>query len=347
MSEREFEPTSPHAASATSADSSGTPSSAKIVLAFAAIYTIWGSTYLAIRIGIETLPPFTMIAVRFALAGGGLYAVLRVFGTPRPSWQQWRDCAVIGTLLLCGGNGLVALAQRTIPSGSAALFVAMVPIFMVLFDRLWAQGPRLNALTIAGVTTGFLGVVTLVSSSNPGETRHLPLGGAAAIVFATLSWSFGSVWARERDLPRSPFMTTAMQMLTGSITLAIGAVAMGELRDFDVAAVSVRSWLALGYLILFGSIVALSSYVWLLQNVPVARVSTYAFVNPVVALFLGWWIAGEVFTGGLVVASLLVIAGVVMIHSARSKPAPPRGEVDAASAPRVGTRRVLPETERA
>ena len=293
-------------------------SRAAIALAFAAVYLIWGSTYLAIRVGIETLPPFTLAAVRFLIAGVILYAILRLRGATRPTRAQWLRTAGIGTLLLCGGNGLVCAAEEFVPSGIAALFVATVPVFMVMLDRWWNRATRVSPLTAVGITMGLGGTVVLVSVDG-GSGTPMHLGGALLLLGAALSWSIGSVVARGKiDLPRSPVMATAMEMIGGSVALGIVAVVLGEPATVDRSAISTESLVALAYLIVFGSIIALSAYVWLLGQASVASVSTYAFVNPVVALFLGWWWKEEPFGVGTAIASVLILAGVVMIHIART-----------------------------
>lgn len=287
------------------------------VLAFAAVYLIWGSSYFAILIGIETLPPFTLAAVRFLAAGLILYAFARARGVPRPSLRQWREATIIGTLLLCGGNGLVCWSETHIPSGSAALFIALVPVFMVLLDVYWARKSRLDPLTVAGVAAGFLGILLLVSAGN-GESSHHHLGGAAALTFAALFWSIGSIRARSVDLPRSTVLTNSMEMIGGSVALVLVALTVGEAEQIHLDAVSSRSIWALSYLVVFGSIIALTAYAWLLKNVSVASASTYAFVNPVVALALGWFGADEHVNGRTLGAATLVVTGVVLIHCART-----------------------------
>lgn len=287
------------------------------ILAFAAVYLIWGSSYFAIAIGIETLPPFALAATRFLVAGLLLYAYARLRGVARPTLVQWRETTIIGTLLLCGGNGLVCWSETHIPSGSAALFIALVPIFMVLLDVYWARKSSLDPLTVAGVVTGFLGIVLLVSAGS-GESSHHHLGGAAALTCAALLWSIGSIRARSVPLPQSTLLTNAMEMIGGSFALVVVSLATGEASAIHLETVSMKSVWALGYLIVFGSIVALTAYAWLLKNFSVASVSTYAFVNPVVALFIGWLGANETVNGGTAGAAALVILGVVLIHRART-----------------------------
>ncbi len=293
------------------------PSRVLLALAFATVYVVWGSTYLAIRIGVETLPPFLLAAVRFALAGALLYWIARAWGAPRPTRTEWRETAVIGTLMLCGGNGLVCWAEEHIPSGSAALFIAMVPLFMVLLDAWWFRATRLDGLTLVGVAAGIIGIGLLVAPGD-GSAPRLHLGGAAALIAAGFFWAIGSLRSRGRRLPDSLALTTAMEMLGGAGSLALLGTLTGEWQRLDVHAVSPASLLALLYLALFGSIAALTAYGWLLRNTTAAAVSTYAFVNPVVALLLGWSAAGEQIGSRTMFSALLVVAGVVMIHCARN-----------------------------
>ncbi len=297
-------------------NSTNPPSRLAVVMAFAAVYIIWGSTYLAIRFGIETLPPFMLGAIRFAVAGVVLYGYARWRGAPAPTRTQWMQTAWIGTLMLCGGNGLVCWAESHVPSGTAALLIALVPVFMVLLDVAWVRRSRLNLMTVIGITCGFAGVALLVTGNGAsGERIHG--WGALALVGASLSWSIGSLHSRECDLPSSPTLTTAMEMIGGSIALALVGGGLGEWGEIDPQHVSASSILSLVYLILFGSIVALTAYVWLLRNVSAASVSTYAFVNPVVALFLGWLFANETIHSTTIVAGGAIIVGVIMIHRAR------------------------------
>ena len=292
------------------------PSTLAVVLAFAAVYLIWGSTYLAIRVGIETLPPFALAASRFAIAGALLYGWARWRGAKRPTSHQWWKTALIGTLLLCGGNGLVCLAEETVPSGIAALFVATVPIFMVIFERL-RFGTTLPLATVLGIACGFLGMVSLVTVDSAGSPAP-PLFGALLLIGAALSWSYGSVMAKgDSSLPDSPTITTAMEMIGGSVALGLVATLRGEWSAVKIEAVSAASWVALAYLIVFGSIIAFTAYVWLLHHVSVASASTYAFVNPIVALFLGWWLKSEPLGHSTLLATALIIAGVILIHRSR------------------------------
>lgn len=284
----------------------------KLLLAFAAVYLIWGSTYLAILWAIETIPPFTMAGVRFLLAGGLMYGWARWRGAPRPSALEWRAALVIGSLLLLGGNGGVVWAETRVPSGLAALFVGAEPLWAVLLD--WARpgGPRPTGLVIVGLLIGFGGVALLAA---PGASGHTDTLGVLALLLATISWAAGSIYSRHAPAPRSPVASTGIKMLAGGLALLLAGAGSGEFARFDVAAVSARSLLATAYLVVFGAIAGFSAYMYLLAHTTVAKASTYAYVNPFVALFLGWGLAGEALTARTWLAAVVIIAGVAMINS--------------------------------
>lgn len=296
-----------------------------ILLAFAAIYVIWGSTYLAIRFAIETLPPFLMAGTRFVLAGTPLYLWARLRGEERPTAANWRATAILGGLLLVGGNGLVSWAELRVASGLAALLVSTVPLFVVLLEWLGPRAVRVGPprrLVSFGVFAGLAGIVLLIG---PGDLlgARVDLLGAATLVIASLSWAFGSTLSKRLALPSSPILGTAMQMLAGGVLLLIVSGATGELGRFDPGAVSLKSLLALGYLVVFGAIVAFTAYVYLLQNVAVAKVATYAYVNPIVALALGWAMANESLSARTLVAATVILGAVVLITTQRRSPKPP------------------------
>lgn len=291
---------------------SSDPPTLLVLAAFAAVYLIWGSTYLAIRFAIETLPPFAMASVRFLIAGGLLYAVMRPKAA-RPTKAQWRSAAVIGVLLLGCGNGGVVWAQQWVPSGLAALLVASVPIWMVLIDWLSGGGLRPNRNLLAGLVLGLVGVGLLVSSEQIGTgTRESLLGGLALLV-ASFAWASGSIYSRSADLPSSPFLTTSMQMLAGSVALALMSLVSGEATGWSAGTISAKSVLALAYLIVFGALVGYSAYIWLLRVSTPARASTYAYVNPVVAVLLGWLFADEQLDARAAIAMVVILASVVMV----------------------------------
>jgi len=289
-------------------------SRARLLLAFLAVYTIWGSTYLAIRVAIATIPPFAMAGSRFVVAGLILYAWARWRGTPAPTSRQWRSAAVIGTLLLVGGNGGVVWSEQRVASGLAALMVGGEPLWAVLLDWLRPGGRRPSLGVGIGLAMGFIGVALLVSPGSLGGGPIDPLG-AAALVVSTITWAMGSIYSRQADAPRDPVLSIGANMICGGIGLAILSLASGELSRLDAAAFATQSVLAWAYLTAFGSIVGFSSYMWLLRHTTLARASTYAYVNPVVAVFLGWLVLGEVVSVRTGVAAAVIIGAVILISA--------------------------------
>jgi drug/metabolite transporter (DMT)-like permease len=293
-----------------------------VFAALGAVYLLWGSTYLAIRFAIETLPPLLMAGTRFLVAGGLLYGFLRLRGAPGPLRGQWRPAAVVGALMLLGGNGSVSVAEGFIASGAAALLVATVPVWIVLLDWLRPGGIRPRTPVLVGVVTGFLGVAVLIGPGELGGGALHPVG-AALVLFAALSWAAGSLYSRHARLPASPLMATAMEMLTGGAIMVGCGLALGEGFRVDTAAISGRSVVALGYLIVAGSLVAFSCYIWLLRNVPASVAATYAYVNPLVAVLLGWALASEPLTPRTWTATAIIIGSVAVITAWRRPVAPP------------------------
>ncbi|MFP5260500.1 MAG: EamA family transporter [Blastocatellia bacterium] len=293
------------------------PSRLKLVLAFAAVYIIWGSTYLAIRYAIETLPPLLMSGSRFIVAGTALYVWARLRGAPRSGPINWRAAAVIGGLLLLGGNGAVVLAERSVPSGLAALLIATEPLIIVLLD--WARpgGARPSGRVALGLVLGLVGMAVLIGPLGITGDSPVSFTGAALLVAATLSWAAGSLYAARTKVAASPLMAAALQMLAGGTLLLLAGLAAGEAVRFDPAQVSLRSVGAIAYLIVFGSLVGFTCYSWLLRVTPPSLASTYAYVNPVVAVLLGWAVAGEPITLRTTLAATIIIAGVVIITSYR------------------------------
>jgi drug/metabolite transporter (DMT)-like permease len=295
------------------------PGRSQLVAAFAVVYVIWGSTYLAIRFAIETLPPFFMAAARFLVAAGlmGLWAWRR--RAAPSSWRQVRAAAVVGLLLLLGGNGGVVWAEQGIDSGLAALLVATVPLWVVGLESLlrWRRRPRLPLLL--GIGGGLAGIALLVGPAELAGSRRVDVVGAGAVVLAALLWSAGSLYASRAELPPSPRRATAWEMLAGGIGLVLAGLVTGEAGRLDLAAVSGTSLLAVAYLVVFGSLVAFSAYVWLLRVAPPSKVATYAYVNPVVALLLGWSMAGEQLTVRTLVAAAAILLSVVLIVTYRER----------------------------
>jgi drug/metabolite transporter (DMT)-like permease len=289
------------------------PSRAAIVAAFAAIYIIWGSTYLAIHFAIQTLPPFLMAAVRFLAAGSLLFAWSAATTARRPVRAEWKAAFVVGGLLLLGGNGAVVWAQQFVPSGIVALIIAVTPGWMVLLHWLWQGSARPGGRTVAGLVLGFGGMALLVGPSLAAGAGGLHLGGVLVVLLGSLSWAVGSIYSRRAPIPPGPLHSTGMQMLAGGALLLVAGAAAGDFARIDPAAVSGQSIVALLYLTVFGAIIGYSAYVWLLRHVHPGRVATYAYVNPVVAVLLGWAIAGETFTLRMAIAAAVIIGGVAMI----------------------------------
>lgn len=287
------------------------PGRTRIVLGLLSVYLIWGSTYLAIHFGLRGFPPFLMAGGRFLAAGLLIYLWLRGRGAAPPSLAQWGNCLVMGVLLLGMGNGLVTLAQQSVSSGIAAVAVASMPVWAALFGL--AFGRRYNALEWSGVVVGFLGVLVL----NAGGELGGNLAGAAALLLAAAAWAFGSVWSRGRNLP-PPFMATAAQMLCGGLLMLLFGLLRGERL---LALPPVESVAALAYLAVFGSIIGFGGYIWLLNNVRPALATSYAYVNPPIAVLLGALLAGETVTAHTVVAMAVILSGVVLI-SRGSRPPP-------------------------
>lgn len=295
--------------------SSGRPPSRLLVLAaFAAVYVIWGSTFLAIRYAIQTLPPFLMAASRFLLAGAALTLWARVRGAPRPTRAHLRSAFVVGGLLFLGGNGGIVWAEQYIPSGVAALLVATEPLWIVLLD--WARrgGTRPRRGVIAGLLLGLAGVWLLVGSVAPaGAAAGRGLLAASAVMYASVSWAAGSLYSARAPLPSSPPLSAGIQMLAGGVLMAAAGMLLGEWRSFSAGGVSLASAAALLYLIVCGSVVAFTAYSWLLRVVTPARAATYAYVNPLVAVVLGWALAGEELTARMALAALVITASVAII----------------------------------
>ncbi|MBI3711151.1 MAG: EamA family transporter [Proteobacteria bacterium] len=289
-----------------------------VVLAFAAIYFIWGTTFLAIRIGVETLPPFLMMAIR-CLVGG---VILVLLARPRASalWQPraWRDAFFIGGLFFVGCQGVLAEVQQRVPSGAAALFTATVPLWVPLLA--WAAGVsgRPSRRTMLGLGAGFAGVALLIRVAGDPLTGHFTTVDVILLLVCPLSWALGTVASRFVATATSRTLTAGMQLFAGGLLLAIVAALRGEVAAFDPAAVSLGSIASLGYLIVLGTVIAFNAYVWLLGTVAPSRVATYAFVNPVVAVLVGWALAGEAVTASMLAAMAIIVAAVAVTVTART-----------------------------
>lgn len=289
-------------------------SPAAVVLALATVYVVWGSTYTAIRITDRTMPPLLMSSARFLFAGAALY-VLASRGRPRPTLREWRAAAIVGAALLLVGNGGVAWSETRLESGLAALIVAIIPLWVALIDRLFF-GRRLSLPAVAGLVVGFGGVALLVRPGGGGDVAAMLI-----LVLATSGWAGGSLYARGAKLPASPLLAASMQMLAASLFLGVAGLARGEATQVHADSLGAKPLLAFSYLVLIGSLVAFSAYAWLLKNVRISVVSTYAFVNPVVAVALGTLFLNEAIGWTTVVAGAAIVVAVVLIVTART-PAP-------------------------
>jgi drug/metabolite transporter (DMT)-like permease len=287
-----------------------------VIVAFAAVYVVWGSTYFAIRIGVETIPPLVMAGLRHFACGAILYPILRWKTRIRPTARHWRTAMISGLLLLFLGNGAVSWAEQTVPSGIAALLVTMVSLWLVIVDWLRPGGSRPVPKVIAGILLGFGGVALLVGPSKLGGTGRVDPLGVGVLALASLAWAVGSLFSKHGGMPSSPLLGVAMQSLCGGAGLLVTSFITGEYHAFHIGAVSSRSWLALAYLMAFGSGIGFSAYVYILKHSTAARVATYAFVNPMVALFLGWSLGGETISLRTVLAAAVILTAVLLVITA-------------------------------
>jgi drug/metabolite transporter (DMT)-like permease len=297
------------------------------------LYIVWGSTYLGIAVAVETIPPFLMAATRFALAGLVLLTVSIVRAGPAftaPSRREWRDSAIVGAMLLGGGMGMVAWGEQTIPSGIAALIIALMPVWVAVFGRAFL-GERLPGIAVAGIVIGFIGVGILVGPTIVGEAGALDPLGLAALLISPISWSAGSLYASHRaTLPKAPLVATGLQMVTGAVVLSVMALLSGEPGRFDPSAVSRDSLVALAYLTVIGSLLAFTVYGWLLRVAPLPWIATYAYVNPVVAVILGTIVLNEPLDPRTIVAGAVIVGAVALIVTARGRMAAPRSQEEVA-----------------
>ncbi len=306
------------------------PTRTALIAGFAAIYLIWGSTYLGIRIAVETMPPFLMAGVRFLVAGAIVAAFIAFTKGFRATRKQWRDNAITGGFLCLGGNGLVSWSEQKIPSGIATLIISAGPVFIVLMD--WAvhawfkdgrRGTRPAVLTFVGLALGIVGLAILVGpdvlATGVGSLDPWRVLGLLA---ATLLWGVGMLFMRYASSPAEPFTASGIQMICGSGWLLLASVASGELAHFDPAVITSRSIIAWSYLVVFGSLIGFSTFTWLMKHSTPARVSTYAYVNPVVAVFLGWFVLHEPVSPRIFVAAGVIIAGVAIITVTKNKKSP-------------------------
>ena len=299
------------------------PSRALVLTAYATVYVVWGSTYLAIRYAVETIPPFVMTGTRFLLAGALLILWSKWRHGARATASNWRAATIAGTLLLAAGNGAVVWAEQRVPSGLTALLVSSVPLWMVLAEWLRPRGKRPTLGVVAGIAVGMAGIVLLIGPGSLGGERVDPAG-AAALVFASLSWAIGSLYSREADLPSNPIFATGMEMFAGGAVLWLGALVAGEWYHLDLARATPASISGFFYLVVFGSLIGFTAFAWLLRVSSPAKVSTYAFVNPVIAVLLGWAIAHEPVGPRTIAAAAVIVGAVALITLAKGRRAPAR-----------------------
>jgi drug/metabolite transporter (DMT)-like permease len=285
----------------------------KILLAFAIIYLVWGSTFLAIRIGVREVPPFLLAGMRFFAAGIVLYAWMRANGTTSPSRREWASTTLLAVLIFVVDYGLVFWAEQRVPSGITAVMLATIPVFTALMEILILRTQKLTLRLGCALVVGLAGVAVLVSRSVGFGDAPIERSGAIALVVAALCWSLASVLTRKLRLPESKVMSSGAQMLVGGILLMVVAVAFGEFRGFHLRTVSTAAWLALAYLVVAGSIIAFTAYVWLIHHESPTKVGTYAYVNPVIAVLLGYFLGGETLGARTVAGTSLILVSVVVI----------------------------------
>lgn len=290
--------------------------------ALIAVYIVWGSTYLAISFAIKTIPPFVMAGLRFVVAGTILLVWRMAAGDPMPTGREWRAAAILGLFLLVGGNGGVVWSEQRVPSSVAALMVSTVPLWIIVLDAIRPGGQKPARPEVAGILIGFAGVALLVGPWQNGLGSAIDPMGAIVLTLGSLLWSIGSLYGRQAPVPRSALLGTGIEMLAGGAGLTILGALTGEFRQVNLPAISASSWWGLAYLIVFGSFIGFGAYTWLLKAAPLSLVSTYAYVNPLIAVSLGWLLGGEVITGRTLVAAAIIIGAVASIITYRSRPAP-------------------------
>jgi drug/metabolite transporter (DMT)-like permease len=302
----------------TAASTPAKPPTVKVVAALLSIYLIWGSTYLGIRVVVETIPPFLSAGFRFTLAGLALLIIVRARGAVIPARAEWKPAFIAGGFLLVGGNGLVSYAEQTVPSGITALLIAIVPLFVVLLE--WAGPGRVRPTwgVVCGIALGLVGVAVLVDPTAAGASGIDPVG-AAILLVACFLWSIGTLYGGKAKMADPPLLAIGMQMFAGGLLLLATGAAVGELGRLNLTGISDRSAVAFAYLVLIGALIGFTSYLWLIRNVEPALATTYAFVNPVVAVLLGFWILAEPISDRTVIAAAVIIAGVAIITQARAR----------------------------
>jgi drug/metabolite transporter (DMT)-like permease len=296
-----------------SKESSFKPHTWKVLLAFAIIYLVWGSTFLAIRVGVREVPPFLLAGMRFLIAGVVLYAWMRLKGTPTPAFREWCSASVLAVLIFVFDYGLLFWAEKRVPSGIAAVMMATIPVFMALSEILILRTQRLTMRLALALLVGIAGVAVLVSRSLSFGEAPIETTGAIALVAAAVSWSVASALTRKLPLPAAKTMSSGAQMLAGGIFLTMTAAALGEFRGFHIQSVTPVAWLSLLYLIIAGSILAFTAYVWLIHHESPTKVGTYAYVNPVVAVLIGYFLGGEAIGPRTILGTVFVLVSVIVI----------------------------------
>src|ERR1700723_3097767 len=295
------------------------PATWKILLAFGIIYFVWGSTFLAIRVGVREGPPLILAAIRFSIAGPALSAWISARGEKQPTAREWRSASLLGLIIFVFDYGLLFWSEQRVPSGVAAVMLATIPVFMALSEIIFLRTQRLTLRLVVALLIGIFGVAVLMAHSlNLGGAPVDKLG-ALALIFASISWSIASIFSRKLPLPPSKLMSSAAQMLTGGLLLTILAAALGEFHNFHPAAVSRAVWLSLLYLIVAGSIIGFTAYVWLLHHESPTKVGTYAYVNPIVAVLVGYFLGGEELTTRTILGSLCILVSVIVITTMPAK----------------------------
>jgi drug/metabolite transporter (DMT)-like permease len=300
-------------------EAASAPRAWKLLLAFAIIYLVWGSTFLAIRVGVREVPPFLLAGLRFLIAGLILFAWMRAKGTVSPTAREWFSATLLAVLIFVLDYGLLFWAERRVPSGIAAVMMATIPVFMTLSEILFLKTQRLTPRLGAALLVGIGGVLVLVSRSISFGDSPIDSIGAVALIGAAIGWSVGSALTRKLPLPSSKAMSSGAQMLMGGVLLTLTSWLLGEFHGFRVQAVSLKAWLALAYLIVAGSIVAFTAYVWLIHHESPTKVGTYAYVNPVVAVVLGYFLGGEGLSLRTILGTILVMVSVVVITTTPKK----------------------------
>jgi drug/metabolite transporter (DMT)-like permease len=285
----------------------------KVLLAFAIIYFVWGSTFLAIRVGVREVPPFLLAGMRFLVAGVVLYAWMRLKGTPTPAFREWGSASVLAVLIFVFDYGLLFWAEKRVTSGIAAVMMATIPVFMALSEILILRTQRLTVRLALALLVGIAGVAVLVSRSLTFGEAPIETTGAIALVFAAISWSVASALTRKLPLPAAKTMSSGAQMLAGGIFLTITAAVLGEFRGFHIQSVTRVAWFSLLYLIIAGSIIAFTAYVWLIHHESPTKVGTYAYVNPVVAVLIGYFLGGEPIGPRTILGTAFVLVSVIVI----------------------------------